>query len=68
MRKRLGERKNLFAYLTSIEGLNEAKRSLYLGLVDRGWSHNEISGGREQRGLLSGGSLDSLLSREKATR
>jgi hypothetical protein len=61
--KRLGERKNLFAYLTSMDGLNEAKRPLYLGLVDRGWSHNEITGGREQRGLLSGGSLDSLLSK-----
>jgi hypothetical protein len=68
MRKRLGERKNLFAYLTSIDGLNEAKRPLYLGLVDRGWSHNEISGGREHRGLLGGGNLDSLLSREKVAR
>lgn len=68
VRKRLGERRNLFAYLTSIDGLNEARRPLYLGLVDRGWSHNEISGGREQRGLLSGGSLDSLLLKVKATR
>jgi len=53
----LGERRNLFAFLTATKGLEEAKRPLYLGLIDRGWTHNEICGGREHRGLLGGGNL-----------
>jgi len=53
----LGERRNLFAFLTAAKGLEEAKQPLYLGLIDRGWTHNEICGGREHRGLLGGGNL-----------
>ena len=56
----LGERRNLFAYLTNAEGLEEAKSALYLGLLDRGWAQNEISGDRAHRGLLGGASLNSL--------
>ncbi len=57
----LGERKNLFAYLINVDGLEEAKTPLYLGLLDRGWARNEISGDREHRGLLGGAVLNSLL-------
>ena len=60
VKEQLGERKNLFAFLTATKGLEEAKRQLYLGLVDRGWTHNEISGSREHRGLLGGGTLGTL--------
>jgi hypothetical protein len=59
-KKRLGERKRLFAYLTSVKGLDEAKKPLYIGLIDRGWAHSEIYGGREHRGLVGGANLNSL--------
>jgi hypothetical protein len=60
LKSRLGDRKNLFAYLTGLEGLDDAKTPLYLGLVDRGWAHREIVGEREHRGLVGGASLGSL--------
>jgi hypothetical protein len=56
----LGERRNLFAYLVSAEGLEEAKTPLYMGLLDRGWAQNEIAGSREHRGLLGGATLNAL--------
>ena len=59
-RKQLGERRNLFAFLTSTEGLEKAKRPLYLGFIDRGWTHNEICGGKDHRGLLGGANLNTL--------
>ena len=42
------------------DGLDEAKRPLYLGLIDKGWTHNEINGNREHRGLVGGGNLSSI--------
>ncbi len=57
---RLRERKNLFLFLTSTEGLDEAKRPLYLGLLDKGWTRNEINGNREHRGLVGGGNLNTI--------
>lgn len=60
MKSQLRERKNLFLFLTATEGLDEAKRPLYLGLIDKGWTHNEINGNREHRGLVGGGNLDSI--------
>jgi hypothetical protein len=60
LKSQLGERKNLFAYLTSNDGLSEAKRSLYVRLVDRGWAHNEIGGIPNHRGLVGGASMDKL--------
>ena len=56
----LRERKDLFLFLTATEGLDEAKRSLYLRLIDKGWTHNEINGNREHRGLVAGGNLNSI--------
>ncbi len=60
VKSRLRERKNLFLYLTATEGLDEAKRPLYLGLIDKGWTRNEINGNREHRGLVGGGNLNSI--------
>jgi hypothetical protein len=56
-KKQLGERRNLFAFLTAKKGLDEAKRPLYLGLIDRGWTHREICGGKEHLGLVGGAAL-----------
>ena len=60
VKSQLRERKNLFLFLTTTEGPDEAKRPLYLGLIDRGWTHNEINGNREHRGLIGGGNLSSI--------
>ena len=60
VKSQLRERKNLFLFLTATEGLDEAKRPLYLGLIDKGWTHNEINGNREHRGLVAGGNLNSI--------
>jgi len=60
VKSQLRERKNLFLFLTATEGLDQAKRPLYLGLIDRGWTHNEINGNREHRGLIGGGNLSSI--------
>ena len=60
VKSRLRERGNLFLFLTATEGLDEAKSSLYLGLLDKGWTRNEISGNREHRGLIGGGTLNTI--------
>lgn len=60
LKTRLGERRNLFAYLVNVEGLEEAKTPLYMGLLDRGWAQHEIAGSREHRGLLGGATLNAL--------
>jgi hypothetical protein len=67
-RKQLGERRNLFAFLTAAKKLDEAKEPLYLGLIDRGWTHNEICGGREHRGLVGGANLSALDGRADRSR
>jgi hypothetical protein len=60
MKQQLSERKNLFAFLTSARGWEDARRPLYLGLIDRGWTHREICGGPDHQGLIGGGNLGSL--------
>lgn len=60
LKSRLRERTHLFLYLTSTDGLDQAKRSLYLRLIDKGWTHNEIYGNRQHRGLVGGGNLGSI--------
>jgi hypothetical protein len=67
-KNQLGERRNLFVFLTATKGLDEAKRPLYLGLIDRGWTPSEICGGREHRGLVGGGNLGSLGGRAERPR
>jgi len=61
LKSRLRERKNLFLFLTSTKGLDEAKRPLYLGLIDKGWTHNEINGNQEHSGLIAGGNLNNVI-------
>ena len=56
----LGQRKNLFAFVTSTEGLEDAKRPVYMGLTDRGWGHNEICGSQDSEGLFGSGRFRSL--------
>jgi hypothetical protein len=60
IKHQMGERKNLFAYLTSTDKLDEARRPLYLRLVDHGWAHNEICGRRGRGGLIGGATIDTL--------
>ncbi len=60
MKTRLRERRDLFLLLTATEGLDQAKGQLYLGLIDKGWARNEITGNREHRGLIGGGTLNSI--------
>ena len=67
-RNLLGERANLFAFLTAAKGLEEAKQPLYLGLIARGWTHNEICGSRGRGGLVGGGNLSTLGGRAERSR
>lgn len=60
LKQQLGERRNLFAFLTGTRALEEARRPLYLGLIDRGWTHSEICGGADHQGLVGGGNLRRL--------
>lgn len=48
----LGQRQNLFAFMTAGKGLQDAKQSLYMGLMKKGWAHNEICGTRREGGGL----------------
>jgi hypothetical protein len=60
MKKQLGERKLLFAMLQDSKEIDTAKQGIYIGLLDRGWGHDEIVGGREHRGLMGGATLRQL--------
>jgi hypothetical protein len=60
MKDRVGRRECLAAYLVSTEGLDEARRPLYLGLRERGWAHREICGARYRREGVAGGNLEAL--------
>ncbi|MFC1662376.1 M28 family peptidase, partial [Gemmatimonadota bacterium] len=57
MKVRLGDTDNLVLSVTTEEGLEEAKKALYLGLIDRGWEHLEIAGDRRAGGGIAGGNL-----------
>ena len=61
LKKKLGERRLLFAMLHSTENLDKVKQSIYIGLLDRGWGHDEIVGGREHRGLMGGATINKIL-------
>jgi len=49
----LGDSDNLVLYLTSTEGLDEAKKDLYIRLIRKGWKAEEI--GSSRRGRFRGG-------------
>ena len=61
LKSQLGERQLLFAMLQDAKDLEKVKQDLYIGLLDRGWAHNEIVGGRQHRGLMGGATINSLL-------
>jgi len=56
-KKLLGKRENLIVFLTAVEGLDDAKIPLYMGLLDKGWAHKEICGSRRGRTGIMGGNL-----------
>jgi hypothetical protein len=56
----VGRRDLLFVFPSSTEGLEEARRPLYLGLQEKGWAYREISGGRSQTSGVLGGNLRAL--------
>jgi len=45
----LGDSDNLVLYVTSTEGLDEAKQDLYVRLIKKGWKPEEIGGPRRGR-------------------
>jgi len=57
MKMRLGDTDNLVLSATSEEGMEDAQRALYLGLLDRGWEHAEIVGDRRAGGGIAGANL-----------
>lgn len=60
LKSRLGERRLLFAMLQNAEKLDDVKQTIYMGLLDRGWGHDEIVGGREHGGLMGGATIRQL--------
>ncbi len=48
----LGERKNLFAFLTAAKPEQRVTQQIYVALAAKGWAHNEITGGRDRTGGL----------------
>ena len=60
VKNQLGKRELLVINLTSSEGLDEAKRPLYLGLLEQGWAPREIRGTRRRTGGITGGNLGAI--------
>ncbi|MGD2123399.1 MAG: M20/M25/M40 family metallo-hydrolase [Gemmatimonadota bacterium] len=57
MRVRLGDTDNLVLCATAQEGMEEAENALYMGLLEQGWTHEEIAGDRRAGGGIAGGNL-----------
>ena len=57
MKALLGDTDNLVLCVTSNEGVDDAKKALYMGLIDKGWTHLEIAGERRRGGGIAGGNL-----------
>ena len=53
----LGDVDNLFLSLTTNDGVDEAKVALYMGLIEKGWTHEEIAGARRGGGGIATGTL-----------
>ena len=62
----LGDSDNLVLLVTSTEGLDEAKKALYISLIKKGWQADEIGGtrsrrrGMDRRPGIAGGNLSVL--------
>jgi hypothetical protein len=56
----LGDTDNIFLTLTTDEGLEEAQKALYMGLIAEGWTNTEIVGDRREGGGVTGANLRRL--------
>lgn len=56
----LGDADNLVLSITDESNLDTAKKALYMGLIEAGWTHEEIAGTRRSRTGIAGGNLGSL--------
>ncbi len=56
----LGDTDNLVLSITDESNLDTAKQALYLGLIEKGWTHEEIAGARRGQGGIAGGNLGRL--------
>jgi len=57
----LGDTDNLVVVITSTEGLDQAKQSLYVSLIKKGWQSDDInSQNRRERKGIAGGNLNIL--------
>ncbi len=57
----LGDTDNLVLFITSTEGLDEAKQALYVSLIEKGWRPDDISSqNRRDRKGIAGGNLGIL--------
>ncbi len=56
----LGDTDNLVLSITDESDLDTAKKALYMGLIESGWTHEEIAGARRGQGGIAGGNLGSL--------
>lgn len=53
----LGDTDNLVLFVTSTDGMDDAKEPFYMGLIKKGWSHAEIVGERDGPPGVAGGAL-----------
>ncbi|MBT8396252.1 MAG: M28 family peptidase, partial [Gemmatimonadetes bacterium] len=60
MKLRLGDTDNLVLCATTGGDMEEAEKSLYLGLIESGWAHEDIVGDRRAGGGISGGNLSAF--------
>ncbi|MFC1545752.1 M20/M25/M40 family metallo-hydrolase, partial [Gemmatimonadota bacterium] len=56
----LGDADNLVLSITDESDLDTAKKALYMGLIEAGWTHEEIAGVRRGQGGIAGGNLGTL--------
>lgn len=56
----MGSADNLVLFVTSTEGLDEAKKALYISLIKKSWKAEDISSGRGRRTGIAGGNLSAL--------
>ncbi len=53
----LGSSENLVLYVTGSEGLDEAKKALYVSLIKKGWKAEEVGSARNRRRRNSGSGI-----------
>jgi hypothetical protein len=53
----LGDVDNICLCVTTMDGMDEAKVALYMGLIEKDWTHEEIAGARRAGGGIATGNL-----------